>query len=84
MNKLVHDTKTAVFDAEQHCVELCDVLMMIDKDQRAAAIARVGVMFVEFCGYEISRLGPCSGATGFFIAAHQIEKTFSSIGVHQE
>ncbi|MFT6299637.1 MAG: hypothetical protein ACJAWC_003007 [Yoonia sp.] len=84
MNKPIRETKSTVLDAELHCVDLCDSLMMIDEDERAAAIARVGVMFVEFCGYEISRLGPCSGAAGFFMAANQIEKTFSSIGAHQE
>lgn len=58
--------------------------MMIDEDERAAIVGRVRVMLVEFSGYEISRLGPCAGAAGFFMAANQIEKTFSSIGAHQE
>ena len=72
MTSSICDAKATELDAEQYCKNLCDILLMIDESERASIIAKGGMMFVEFCGNEISRLGSIGSATGFFMAANQI------------
>lgn len=65
--------------AESPASQLCDAILMIDERERAAAVALLGTMIVEFCGYELSRLGPSGSATALFVAAAEIDRSFNSI-----
>lgn len=71
--------ETPTSKAEALCGQLCDAILVIDELERAAAVAMIGTMVVEFCGYEMSRLGPKGSANALFIAAAEIDLSFQSL-----
>jgi hypothetical protein len=72
-------TEIQLENAERVCSELCDALMVIEVCARADAIRTVATMVLDYCGYEMARLGTSHVATRLFIASSDLRIAFGSI-----